>query len=66
MSATKEEKEYLPLIARRIEQGSLAELMMHELQDTGAGEEGIKGLMRQMQWCLKENQPYLAEMGSCG
>ncbi len=65
-SATKEERGYLPLIAQRIEQGSLAELMMQKLQETGAVEEEIKGLMRQMQWCLKENQPYSVEMGSCG
>lgn len=65
-SATKEEKRYLPLIARRIEQGSLAELMVEKLQETGAGVEQIKDLMRQIQWCLKENRPYSAEMGSCG
>jgi len=65
-SATKEEKRYLPLMARRIEQGSLAELMMQKLKETGAVEEEIKGLMRQMQWCLKENRPYYLEMGSCG
>ncbi|MDD1722545.1 MAG: glutamate-cysteine ligase family protein, partial [Methanothrix sp.] len=65
-SATAEEKRYLRLIVRRIEQGSLAEVMVQKLQETGLKEEGIKHLMRQMQWCLKENQPYLAEMGSCG
>jgi len=40
--------------------------MVEKLQETGAGEEEIKDLMRQMQWCLKENRPYSAEMGSCG
>ncbi len=65
-SATTEERRYLPLVAKRIEQGSLAELMVEKLQETGAGEEEIKDLMRQMQWCLKENRPYSAEMGSCG
>jgi len=65
-SATAEESGYLPLVAKRIEQGSLAELMVEKLQETGAGEEEIKDLMRQMQWCLKENRPYSAEMGSCG
>ena len=65
-SATSEERRYLPLVAKRIEQGSLAELMVQKLQETGLKEEGIKQLMRQMQWCLKENQPCLAEMGSCG
>lgn len=65
-SATIEEKGYLPLIAKRIEQGSLAELMMQELQEIGRGEAEIKQMMSQMQWCLKENQPYLAQKGSCG
>jgi len=65
-SATSEERRYLPLLAKRIEQGSLAELMVQKLQETGLKEEGIKQMMSQMQWCLKENQPYLAEMGSCG
>ena len=64
-SATKEERGYLPLIAQRIEQGSLAELTMQKLQETGAVEEEIKGLMRQMQWCLKENRPYSVEMERC-
>ncbi len=62
--ATAEERRYLPLVAKRIEEGSLAELMIERLQETGAGEEKIKDLMRQMQWCLKENRPYSAKMGS--
>lgn len=65
-SATSEERRYLPLVAKRIEQGSLAEIMVQKLQETGEGEEGIKALMRQMQWCLKENRPYSAREGSCG
>lgn len=65
-SATAEEKGYLPLVARRVEQGSLAEVMVEKLKETGAGEEKIKDLMRQMQWCLKENRPYSARMESCG
>ena len=65
-SATAEEKRYLPLIARRIEQGSLAELMVQKLQETGLKEEGIKQMMSQMQWCLHENRPYSAGMESCG
>jgi gamma-glutamyl:cysteine ligase YbdK (ATP-grasp superfamily) len=65
-SATAEERGYLPLVAKRIEQGSLAELMMQRLEETGAGEEEIKDMMRQMQWCLRENRPYSAEMESCG
>ena len=65
-SATSEERRYLPLVAKRIEQGSLAEVMVQKLQETGLKEDGIKQMMSRMQWCLKENQPYLAEMGSCG
>lgn len=65
-SATDEEKRYLPLIARRIEEGSLAEVMVQKLKETNAGEEGIKALMRQMQWCLKENRPCTAEPERCG
>jgi hypothetical protein len=65
-SATAEERRYLPLMTRRVEQGSLAELMMQRLEEAGRGEEEIKQLMHQMQWCLKENRPYSAEMGSCG
>ena len=40
--------------------------MVEKLKETGAGEEKIKDLMRQMQWCLKENRPYSARMESCG
>jgi len=65
-SATSEERAYLPLMARRVEQGSLAELMMQKLEEAGRGVEEIKQLMHQMQWCLKENRPYSVEMGSCG
>ncbi len=65
-SATAEEKRYLPLVARRIEEGSLAEVMVQKLRETNAGEEGIKDLMRHMQWCLKENRPYTAEPERCG
>lgn len=65
-SATAEERRYLPLIARRIEQGSLAEIMVQKLRESGAGIEGIKSLMRQMQWCLKENRPYFADQDGCG
>jgi len=65
-SATAEERRYLPLIARRIEQGSLAEVMVQKLCESGAGIEEIKSLMRQMQWCLKENLPYFSDQGGCG
>jgi len=62
-SATAEERRYLPLISRRIEQGSLAEVMVRRLKE-GDGE--IKPLLSEMQWCLKENRPFLAEAGRCG
>lgn len=65
-NATAEERRYLPVIANRIEKGSLAEVMVQKLKETDAGEEGIKDLMRQMQWCLRENRPYSAEPERCG
>lgn len=63
-SATAEEKRYLPLIAKRIEQGSLAEIMADKLKSETNGR--IEPIMQQMQWCLKENRPYSAEPGRCG
>lgn len=63
-SATAEEKRYLPLIAKRIEQGSLAEIMADKLKRETNGR--IEPIMQQMQWCLKENRPYSAEPGRCG
>jgi gamma-glutamyl:cysteine ligase YbdK (ATP-grasp superfamily) len=63
-SATAEEKRYLPLIAKRIEQGSLAEIMADKLKNETNGR--IEPIMQQMQWCLKENRPYSAEPGRCG
>lgn len=62
-SATVEEARYLPLVAKRIEQGSLAEIMVQKLKDT---DDRIEPLLEQMQWCLKENRPYSAEPGRCG
>ncbi len=63
-SATAEEKRYLPLIAKRIEQGSLAEIMVEKLKNATNGR--IEPIMQQMQWCLKENIPYSAEPERCG
>jgi gamma-glutamyl:cysteine ligase YbdK (ATP-grasp superfamily) len=57
--ATAEERRYLPLVARRIEQGSLAEVMVQMLKETDAR---IETLLSQMQRCLKENRPYSVEM----
>lgn len=62
-SATPEEKRYLPLMAKRIEQGSLAEIMVQKLKKTNGR---IEPILEQMQWCLKENRPYSAEPGRCG
>ncbi|OPX74604.1 MAG: Carboxylate-amine ligase YbdK [Methanosaeta sp. PtaB.Bin018] len=61
--ATLEERRYLPLVAKKIEQGSLAEVMVQQLKET---DERIEPLLMQMQWCLKENRPYIAEMERCG
>lgn len=61
-SATAEEKRYLPVVAKRIEQGSLAEVMVQKLHD---GSE-IEPILAEMVWCLKENRPYSAEPGRCG
>jgi gamma-glutamyl:cysteine ligase YbdK (ATP-grasp superfamily) len=62
-SATPEEKQYLPLVAKRIEQGSLAEIMVQKLKETNGR---IEPILEQMEWCLKENRPYSAEPGRCG
>lgn len=61
-SATKEERIYLPIVARRIEQGSLAELMAQKFKETGE----IKPLLDEMEWSLRENRPYSIEPGRCG
>ncbi len=62
-SATIEEMRYLPLVAKRIEQGSLAEIMVQKLKETNGK---IEPVLAQMQWCLKENRPYSAEPERCG
>ena len=62
-SATIEEMRYLPLVAKRIEQGSLAEIMVQKLKETNGR---IEPILAQMQWCLKENRPYSAEPERCG
>jgi len=62
-SATIEEMRYLPLVAKRIEQGSLAEIIVQKLNETNGR---IEPVLAQMQWCLKENRPYSAEPERCG
>jgi hypothetical protein len=61
-NGTPEERRYLPLIEKRIELGSLAELMARRFRETGE----IKPLLAEMEWCLRENRPYLPESGRCG
>lgn len=61
-SATDEELRYLPLVGKRIEQGSLAELMAHRFRETGE----IRPMLDEMEWSLRENRPYLADLGRCG
>lgn len=60
--ATDEEKHYLPLIEKRIEQGCLAELMERQFRET----EEIIPMLDEMEWCLKENRPFSIDRGRCG
>jgi hypothetical protein len=62
MNSTKEERSYLSLIAERIEQGSLAELMIRKFKETG----DIKSLLAEMEWALKENRSFSIEPERCG
>ena len=61
-NATREEQRYLPLIEKRIEQGSLAEIMVQRLGE----EKEILPMLSHLAWCLKENIPYSAEPERCG
>jgi gamma-glutamyl:cysteine ligase YbdK (ATP-grasp superfamily) len=61
-SATDEERCLLPLVAKRIEQGSLAEIMACRFRETGE----ILPLLAEMEWALRENRPYSLEPGRCG
>ena len=61
-NSTDEEKIYLPLIEKRIDEGSLAELMKRQFKETGQ----IKPLLAEMEWALKENRPFSIEPGRCG
>ncbi len=61
-SATDEERRYLPLVAERIEAGSLAENMAQKFHETGE----IEPLLAEMEWALKENRPYTLQPGRCG
>ncbi len=61
-NSTDEEKSYLPLIEKRIEHGSLAELMKRQFKETGQ----IKPILAEMEWALKENRPFSIEPSRCG
>jgi len=58
-SATREERRYLPLIRRRIEEGCLAHVLSERFRDTG----DLQGIMRDLALCLKENRPYEQQGG---
>lgn len=53
-SATREELRYLPLIRRRIDEGSLGQILRERFQDTG----DLQAIMQDLAVCLKENRPY--------
>jgi gamma-glutamyl:cysteine ligase YbdK (ATP-grasp superfamily) len=53
-SATNEELAYLPVVKRRIENGSVAELMTERLRDG----EDVMALLWQMERCLMTNIPF--------
>jgi len=56
-SATKEERRYLPVAVKRIEQGSLAEIMAQKLRETGK----IEPMLADLAGSLQENRPYYLE-----
>jgi hypothetical protein len=53
--ATPEERSYLPLIKRRIEQGSIAELMVQRVNEG----ESVLDMAKEMAGCLRNNAPFL-------
>jgi hypothetical protein len=61
-NSTDEERSYLPLIEKRIDEGCLAELMKRMFRETGL----IKPILAEMEWALRENRPYTIEPGRCG
>lgn len=58
-SATAEERSYLPVVAKRIEQGSLAELLEQLFREKGR----IEPLLAEMEGCLRENRSFSMEPG---
>jgi hypothetical protein len=57
LNSTEEENNYLPVVAKRIEQGSLAEMMKREFRETGE----IKPQLAKMEKSLRENRSYVLE-----
>lgn len=53
--ATEDQRRYLPHIKRRIEKGSLAELLSTRYKSKGS----ITPLLRDLEYCLRENIPYI-------
>jgi hypothetical protein len=58
-SATREERSYLPLVKRRIEEGSVGELMVREFKDT----RDLPSLVASLGDSLRTNQPYIGSPG---
>jgi gamma-glutamyl:cysteine ligase YbdK (ATP-grasp superfamily) len=54
-NSTDEERRYLPIVADRIDQGSLAEVMVRQLKETGE----IKPLLAKMENALRSNRSYV-------
>ena len=61
-SATKEERQYLPIVAKRIDQGSLAEIMAQKVKETNR----IELILGEMEWCLRENRSFSLDSEKCG
>lgn len=53
--ATEDEKRFLPLIRKRIEKGSLAELLVTRQ----TGRTGMDRMLRDLEYCLRHNVPYI-------
>jgi len=52
--ATDDEKHYLPLIKKRIEKGSLAEILIRRY----SYKKSMSSLLQHLEYCLRENVPY--------
>jgi gamma-glutamyl:cysteine ligase YbdK (ATP-grasp superfamily) len=54
-NATRDELRYLPLIKRRIERGSLAEILSRKAKNMA----NLHPLLRDLEYCLRHNIPYV-------